>query len=221
MTAKAISQHSGAAPSWKVAALVAFALALGLLAWRGTFLFMPAEQNISALSASEAALFNMIEPIVGAANVRVAVTPLQDGARVVTVLLNESVGAEMSQVRELAARTLSIEPSRGDALSVETAAFSAGAGGTATFAEYIELCGLVLLAGLTGWIGLRPYTAASSAVATAPTLSSADISRSPELIVPTPQPTIAKVDPLASVAKSDPARAADVLRGWMTPKEAS
>lgn len=221
MTTKTISQQHGAAPSWKVAALVAVALALGLLAWRGKFVVMPSGQDVSAYSASEVALFNIVEPIVGAANVRVAVTQLGDGARIVTVLLNETVGGELSQVRGLAARTLSIEPSRGDTLSVETAVFSAGAGGAATFADYIELCGLALLAGLTGWIGLRPQAGASGAIANTPAFSSVENRQPTEILMPTGQVAPTKADPLASIANSDPARAAGVLRGWMTPEEAS
>lgn len=221
MTNKMISQMHGAAPSWKVAALVAFALALGLLAWRGKFIVMPSGQNMAAHTASEVALFNIIEPVVGAANMRVAVTRAGDAGRTVTVLLNETVGGELSRVRALAKSTLAIDPAQGDTLSIETAAFAVGAGGATTLADYIELCGLALLAGLTGWIGLRPHTTPQSNAIVAPAQADVEWPREREPAVAANRGVVPPSDPVSSVAKADPARAANVIRGWMSPEGAA
>lgn len=225
MTTPTISHQHSAAPSWKVAALIACALALGLLAWRGQAVFAASASDGSsdntAYSSSELTLFNIVEPIVGAENVRVAVTPFADGSRVVTILLNEPANGQRAQVHELAMRALSIQAARGDKLSVDVAAFSSPDGSALSYTEYFELCGLALLAALTAWIGLRPRQGTNHSASPLQARSISDVSRPAELVIP--QQTVAPEidDPLSNAAKSDPAGVARVLRGWMTQEEAS
>tara|TARA_R110002049_G_scaffold149630_2_gene312674 strand:- start:233 stop:907 length:675 start_codon:yes stop_codon:yes gene_type:complete len=217
MLGKSGNLNPGAGPSPRVLALAAFVIAFGLLAWRGSALLTTDNPLSATATPLEASLMNIIEPVAGSGNARISVNTSSDGARTVLVLLDAAASAQASTVESLVTAAARLDVLNGDLLVMQQATFAKGAPGRPDTAAYGELAFLALLAGLVGWLAFVPRDdMVFETVAEAPLRP---LAPTPErILAPTPVRTV-RASPAtgdaAELARKDPARAAEILRGWM------
>ena len=218
MAGRSSKLNTGAGPSPRALALAAFVIALGLLAWRGSALLTSDNPLPATATPLEASLMNIIEPIAGPGNARISVNTSATGGRTVLVLLDADAGDQASTIESLVTAAARLDVMTGDLLVMQQAAFAKGAPGRPDAAAYGELAFLALLAGLLGWLAFVPREEmVFESIEEAPlrTLAPATeraLASTPIHPVRTVQPT----SDAAELARKDPARAADILRGWMT-----
>ncbi|MCU0732306.1 MAG: hypothetical protein MUE84_12075 [Hyphomonas sp.] len=202
-------------------AMLACALALGLLCWRGGALLTGPGTPISA-SPAEAALADVLAPVAGPGLSRLSVTFNAEGGRTILLLLDDRAADRLPDLQRIAPIAAGIIPERGDKLVIETVAFAEGLPGrpdAAAWAELAGLGGLVLIAGALAFLSGR---AAPQAMPAAQILSAPQAEDRPRE-VPRPIRPVPAAAPASSgavdMARRDPARAAAVVRGWMADRD--
>lgn len=218
MAGRSSKLTSGAGPSPRALALAALVIALGLLAWRGSLLLTSDNPLPATATPLEASLMNIVEPVAGPGNARISVNTSATGGRTVLVLLDAGASAQASTIESLVTAAARLDIMTGDLFVMQQAAFAKGAPGRPDAAAYGELSFLALLAGLLVWLTFVPRAEmVFEAAEEAPLRTMAP---TPERhLVPAPiHPvrTALPVSDAAELARKDPARAADILRGWMT-----
>ncbi|MFT5774102.1 hypothetical protein [Hyphomonas sp.] len=218
MAGRSSKLDPGAGPSPRALALAAFAIALGLLAWRGSELLTSDNPLPTTATPLDASLMNIIEPVVGPGNARISVNTSATGGRTVFVLLDAEAGAQASTIESLVTAAARLDVMTGDLFVMQQAVFAKGAPGRPDAAAYGELSFLALLAGLLGWLAFVPR--AEMVFETVEERPHRALGSTPErTLAPTPIHPVRTALPssdAAELARKDPARAADILRGWMT-----
>jgi len=201
-------------------AMLACALALGLLCWRGAALLTGPGAAIAA-SPAEAALADVLAPVAGPGLSRLSVTWNAEGGRTVLLLVDERASARLPELQRIAPIAAGILPERGDTLVIETVAFAEGLPGRPDAAAWAELAGLaalVLIGGalamLAGQSAPVPAPVAQILPASLPAERPREAPRPMRPVAAAPVPADA-----ADIARRDPARAAAVVRGWMSAKD--
>ena len=196
--------RSGAGPSSRALAMAAFVIALGLLAWRGSALLTADHALPASATPLEASLMNLVDPIAGAGNARISVTTTAAGGRTVLVLLDAAEAAKASMIESLVTTAARLDVAAGDLLVIDSQAYG-------------ELALLALLAGLAGWLGFAPRTDSEVPGATMehPKAPMEAPVRPLTTTAVRPLRTVPVTSDVADLARKDPARAADILRGWM------
>lgn len=213
---------SAGAEAMRLAATLVAALALALLAWRGTSLLTSAPPARAA-SPAEAALAEVIAPVAGPGLSRLSVTYNAEGGRTVLILLDETSAARIPELERIAPLAAGLIPERGDRLVIETLAFAPGLPGRPGLAEGLELAALAALVLLGGVIAVMSRPAAPVPQPATQTLSPVpapaerprEAPRPVRVAAPAPAPETAVVD----LVRKDPTKAASVVRGWLTAKE--
>lgn len=201
-------------------AMLACGLAFGLLCWRGAGLLTGPGAAVSA-SPSEAALADVLAPVAGPGLSRLSVSYNAEGGRTVLLLVDERATARLPELERIAPIAAGLIPERGDKLVIETVAFAEGLPGRPDAAAWAELAGLgalVLIGGALAMLAGKP----------------ASISIPVTQILPAPQPVerpreapraarpvsvVPPADGAIDIARRDPARAAAVVRGWMSARD--
>lgn len=201
-------------------AVLACALALGLLCWRGAALLTGPGAPVAA-SPAEAALADVLAPVAGPGLSRLSVTFNAEGGRTMLLLLDERASARLPELQRIAPIAAGIIPERGDKLIIETVSFAEGLPGRPDAAAWAELAGLgalVLIAGALALVAGKPapVSVPAAQIITAPQPAERPreaprAGRSAALVPP--------ADGAVGIARRDPARAAAVLRGWMNTRD--
>lgn len=219
MAGKSGNLNPGAGPSPRALALAAFVIALGLLAWRGSALLTSDNALPATATPLEASLMNVIEPVAGPGNARISVNTTASGGRTVLVLLDTAAGAQASTIENLVTAAARLDVAAGDLFVMQQVAFAKGAPGRPDAAAFGELSFLALLAGLLGWLAFVPREdIVFETVEEAPLRTLSPTPDRDRPLVPTPVRTARPPLPTsdaAELARKDPARAAEILRGWM------
>lgn len=217
---KAISRS--AVPVSRVAALVAFALALGLLVWRASDVMLDGDRGAPVYTSQEMSLLNILEPVAGAGNVRVSLVD-SSGGRNIVVLLNSAIDVDTAKVLQLTQRALAVDPAAGDMVTIDAAVFSNGLAGSLNFAEYLELVALLSLGGLCGWQAFRPETKldVGATELRLPSLPQQAVLPAEPPVHPPESANAFDGDALLKIAKHNPAKAAQIIRDWMNAEEAA
>lgn len=209
-------QARGQSPVRLLAAL-AFALALGLLAWRSADLLTRPGPPVAA-SPPEAALADVLAPVAGPGLSRVSLSRNAGGGRTLLLLIDESAAPRLGDLQRIAPVAAGLSAEAGDRLVIETVPFATGLPGRPDLAAWAELAGLVALVLLAGLI---------SHLSSAGVASGAPVPQVLAPALPVPQPAersrepvrairpVPATGPAAEFARHDPARAAAVVRGWM------
>ena len=218
MAGRSSKLNSGAGPSPRALALAAFVIAFGLLAWRCSALLTSDNPLPATATPLEASLMNIIEPVAGPGNARISVNTSANGGRTVLVLLDANAGGQASTIEGLVTAAARLDVMAGDLLVMQQAAFAKGAPGRPDAAAYGELSFLALLAGLLGWLAF--VLRAEMVFETVEEAPLRTIAPTPERALSStpirPVRTALPSSDAAELARKDPARAADILRGWMT-----
>ncbi len=201
-------------------ALLVCALALALLAWRGAALLTGPGAPVSA-NAAEAALSDIISPIAGPGLSRLSVTYNAEGGRTVLILLDIQAADRISDLQRIAPLAAGILPERGDRLIIETVAFAGGMPGRPDAAAWAELAGLGLLVLAGGALTVLTGRAAPVPAAIAQVMPASEPVERPREAARTLRavPAAPASDAAIEIARRDPARAAAVVRGWMTSRD--
>jgi flagellar biosynthesis/type III secretory pathway M-ring protein FliF/YscJ len=201
-------------------AMLACALALGLLCWRGAALLTGPGMPVSA-SPAEAALADVLSPVAGPGLSRLSVTYNAEGGRTVLLLVDDRASARLPELQRIAPIAAGIIPERGDKLIIETVAFAEGLPGRPDAAAWAELAGLAALVLIGGVLALMagqsapiPVPAAQILPAPLPAERPREAPRAVRPVAAAPSP-----DAAVEIARRDPARAAAVVRGWMNAKD--
>lgn len=199
-------------------ALLACALALGLLAWRGAALLTGPGAPVAATPA-EAALADILTPIAGPGLARVSVAYNAEGGRTLLVLLDSAAASRIPELQRIAPIAAGLIPERGDKLVIETVAFAGGLPGRPDMAAWIELAALAGLALIGGALAVLARGPAPVAAAPSQILPAPQPVERPREAPRALRPVAVSTDAAADLARRDPARAAAVVRGWMTAKD--
>lgn len=217
MAGRSSELNPGAGPSPRALALAAFVIALGILAWRGSALLTSDNPLPATATPIEVSLMNIIEPVAGPGNARISVNTSATGGRTVLVLLDAEAGAQASTIESLVTAAARLDVMAGDLFVMQQAVFAKGAPGRPDAAAYGELSFLALLTGLLGWLAFVPRD--EMVFETVEDVPHGALGSTPErTLAPTPiHPVRTALPPsdAAELARKDPARAADILRGWM------
>lgn len=205
----------------RLLALLVLAIALSLLAWRGASLLTRPPAPVAA-NAAEAALADIIAPIAGPGLSRLSVSYNADGGRTVLILLDETAAARIPELERIAPLAAGLIPERGDRLVIETVTFAAGLPGRPQPSAWLELTGLGLLVIFGGALVFLTAQPAPALKPAAHTL--APIAPPAERLHEAPRPTRPVAAPApetaaSEIARRDPARAAAVVRGWLSAKD--
>ena len=201
-------------------AMLACALALGLLCWRGAALLTGPGAPVSA-SPAEAALADVLSPVAGPGLSRLSVTYNAEGGRIVLLLVDDRASARLPELQRIAPIAAGIIPERGDKLIIETVAFAEGLPGRPDAAAWAELAGLAALVLIGGALAVLAGQSAPIPVPAAQILPAPLAAERPREAPRPVRPVAAAPSPDAAVeiARRDPARAAAVVRGWMNAKD--
>lgn len=204
----------------RLAALVALFLALSLCVWRGSSLLTGAAAT--PRSAAEASLAALIDPVAGPGNSRISIAFNAEGGRTLFVLLDTPAAPMAGDLQRILPEAAGLDFKRGDKLIIEQAAFARGLPGRPDTAAWLELGALGLIALISAGIALATLSRGAAPAAVSP-LRETDRAAAAELraealrplrpLAPVPAPEA------ADMARRDPARAAAVLRGWMSDRE--
>ncbi|MEO0982579.1 MAG: hypothetical protein AAFX03_07995 [Pseudomonadota bacterium] len=186
-------------------AIAAFALAVCIAGWRAASL------SAEAPAPSADPLVSILETVSGAGKTRLSISENANGGRTFLVLIDEPgapADAIDARIESLLRAAAGLNPEAGDRLELQRFPFAAGASSHASAADLIEVAGLVLLAGLAGFIAFaaprrRPDAEEPARAALA----------AAEVLEPARPPSV--VDLAAEAAARDPKRAAQVIRAWM------
>ena len=203
-----------ATPSTRALALAACVVALGLLVWRGSEVMTRTPASPGPLSQSEASLLSVAEAVAGQGHVRVSMARQAGKGRQVLVLVDEKSAIDDATLVNVVTLAGGLSDGDGDRVTIQRVPFAAGVTGAPTSHDWAELSLLALLAGLTGWIGLTaPRREADAPVELVQEALPAR--RMAEPAAPVKPASPAQSGEAADLARRDPARAADVVRGWM------
>lgn len=203
----------------RLAALAVVFLALSLGVWRASTLLTGGAD--APRSPAEASLTSLIDPIAGPGNSRTSVAFNAEGGRTVFVLLDTRAAPVAGDLQRILPEAAALDFTRGDKLIIEQAAFARGLPGRPDTAAWLELgaLGLIsLISAGTALATLRP-TPAPAVAAPARDLERAYSEPRAETLRPLRAVAPVSAAEASDVAKRDPARAAAVLRGWMTGRE--
>lgn len=201
-------------------AMLACALALGLLCWRGAVLLTMPGAAISA-SPAEAALADVLAPVAGPGLSRLSVTFNAEGGRTVLLLVDDRAAGRLPELQRIAPIAAGLIPERGDRLIIETVAFAEGLPGRPGGAAWAELAGLgalVLIAGALAMLAGKPAPVSQPIAQILPAPQPDELPRgSPRAVRPVS--VVPPAEGAVDIARRDPARAAAVVRGWMTSRD--
>lgn len=209
----------GAGRFVQLAALAALFLALTLGVWRASSLLTGA--GAEPRSPAEASLAALIDPVAGPGNFRISMAFNAEGGRTVFVLLDAPVAAVAGDLQRIVPEAAGLDIKRGDKLVIEQAVFASGLPGRPDTAAWLELGALGLISLISAGIALATLRQAAAPIAAVPVRETeraagdlrAEPLRALKPIAPSPAPEA------GSLARRDPARAAAVLRGWMSDRE--
>ncbi len=201
-------------------AMLACALALGLLCWRGAALLTGPGAAVSA-SPAEAALADVLSPVAGPGLSRLSVTYNPEGGRTVLLLVDDRASVRLPELQHIAPIAAGIVPERGDKLVIETLAFAEGLPGRPDAAAWAELAGLAALVLIGGALAVLAGQSAPIPVPAAQILPAPLPAERPREAPRAVRPVAAapSADAALDMARRDPARAAAVVRGWMNAKD--
>lgn len=203
----------------RLAALAALFLALCLCVWRASSLLTgaPAEPR----SPAEASLTALIDPIAGPGNSRISIAFNAEGGRTVFVLLDAPAAPLAGDLQRILPEAAGLDFKRGDKLIIEQATFARGLPGRPDAAAWLELGALGLISLISAGIALATLYRAAAPLAAIP---AREPERAPadlraESLRPLKPRAAVPVPEASDLARRDPARAAAVLRGWMSDRE--
>ena len=204
----------GATPSTRALAFAACAVALGLLAWRGSDVMSRAPASPGPLSQSEASLLSVAEAMAGQGHVRISVVRQPGGVRQVLLLLDDKAGVDDAILANTVSTAAGLDADKGERVDLQRAPFAPGINGAPLPRDWAELSMLALLAGLVGWIGFKAERRDETPVELVQETLPARMA--PQPAEPAVRTMPQRDEDAADLARRDPGRAADVVRAWMS-----
>lgn len=219
MALRHIANAGEAGRAIRLAALAVVFLALSLGVWRASSLLTGGSDV--PRSPAESSLTSLIDPIAGPGNSRTSIAFNAEGGRTVFVLLDASAAPVAGDLQRILPEAAGMDFKRGDKLIIEQAAFARGLPGRPDTAAWLELGALGLIFLISAGIALATLRQSPPPAVAAPVRDveraysepRAETLRPLRPVVPVPAAEA------SDVAKRDPARAAEVLRGWMSGRE--
>ncbi|MFN3609703.1 MAG: hypothetical protein ACK4Y9_11615 [Hyphomonas sp.] len=208
-----------ASRAMRLAALAVVFLALSLGVWRAASLLTGGSE--APRSGAEGSLYSLIDPIAGPGNSRTSIAANAEGGRTVFVLLDAPAAPVAGDLQRILPEAAGLDFKRGDKLIIEQAAFARGLPGRPDTAAWLELGALGLISLISAGIALASLRQSPAPAVAAPVRDVERAYSEPRAETLRPLRPVAPVSAAEAgdVAKRDPARAAAVLRGWMSGRE--
>ena len=210
-------------PTTRLLTLIAFFLAVGVLSLRTVDLFTAAPTAETARPSAERTLSNLLEPITGKGNVRVAINGAPEKSYL--ILINgprtPSAASEItaSDVRAVIAASTRFRADR-DTLTITQLPFAHSASGQLTTLDVLEFVGLGLLCGALLLILISPNQAIVRDAAAHPSDNPAVPRPVPVSAPPAPVPVADEnIGRAGDLAANDPLGTARLIRKWMGASE--
>lgn len=204
----------GATPSTRALAFAACAVALGLLAWRGSDIISRTPASPGPLSQSEASLLSVAEALAGQGHVRVSIVRQPGGVRQVLLLLDDKTSVDDALLSSTISMAAGLDTGKGERVELQRVAFAPGVSGAPLPRDWAELSLLALLAGLAGWIGFKVERREAPPVELVQETLPARMA--PQPADPVIRVAAVRDNEAADLARREPGRAADVVRAWMS-----
>lgn len=196
--------------------LIAFFLAVGVLSLRTVDLFTAAPAAQTVGHSTERALTNLLEPIVGTGNVRVAIrgAPERSFLILVNAPRTQTAASEIaaSDIRAVIAASTGFQAER-DTLTITQIPFARSVSGQLSTLDMLEFIGLGLLCAALLVVLISPAQTETSQPETRPATD--PIRPRPVAITPTDE----NVDRAGNLAANDPLGTARLIRKWMGSSE--
>jgi len=203
-----------ATPSTRALAFAACAVAIGLIAWRGSEIISRAPASPGPLSQSEASLLSVAEAMAGQGHVRISIVRQSGGVRQVLLLLDDQSGVDDAALTNTISIAAGLDAGKGERVDLQRTPFAPGINGAPLPRDWAELSLLALLAGLAGWIGFRSERREAMPVELVQETLPARMPA--QSVEPAVRPVPTRDEDAADLARRDPGRAADVVRAWMS-----
>ncbi len=207
---------SSKTPTTRLLTLVALILATGVFCLRAADIFAAPVDPHSSGSLYERNLTELLETVAGEGNVRLSVQPGIETSALVLINKDSVDSAAMAEIEDITAIALGLA-SNSEQVKLTEIAF-AEAPGLPSQVQFLELTGLGLLCLVLAASLLVPSSQTETRIA--PDLRQLDPQPAPQrresAILPAPS---MELDQAASLAESDPARTAQILRSWMNPRK--
>ena len=116
----------GATPSTRALAFAACAVALGLLAWRGSEVMTRTPASPGPLSQSEAALLSVAEAVAGQGHVRISLVRQPGGVRQVLLLVDTKAGVDDASLSNTVSLAAGLDAAKGERVDLQRVAFAPG-----------------------------------------------------------------------------------------------
>ncbi len=199
---------SGTSARLTALAIAIFLIALTLTAWRAVQIFAPVNSGTHSHALTET-----LEAVAGQGRVKITESKNAAGSRSLFILIDREAAASAAEVKNIATVASGYDIKSGERILVREADFATTQAAPAP-TEFAELAVMVLLVFASGALALLTVRAPEVA---APHFAPAPILPT---IHPAPQAGLAPAQrPQANAAdlvQRDPAKAADVVRSWMS-----
>lgn len=199
-------------------------ISLGLLAWRvSTSLSSAPSAQINSPAA--ASVLNIVEPLLGAENIRVAISEA-GGSKSAVVVVNARVfsgnPSQIKTLKSLVTETAGLNLEGGDRLRIEQTPFVSSGLASRSVTDFVEWLGLITIALLGVSTAMtRPRQTAQPHIGfdvIEPTIETVSDPILPAT-EPVRRPTSIGVEDAAALARQNPKQAARVVRGWLQGRE--
>ncbi len=128
------------------------AIALGLIAWRGSDIVSRTPASPGPLSQSEASLLSVAEAMAGQGHVRISIVRHPGAVRQVLLLVDDKTSVDDGMLTNTISIAAGLDATKGERVDLQRVAFAPGVTGAPMPRDWAELSLLALLAGLAGWI---------------------------------------------------------------------
>ena len=205
----------------RLATLIALAITACLLAWRANDFLTDHRLDRGEMTPAQAELTNLLEPVLGRGDVRVAIHQSADDSRSFLILVNRPGQSFAIAPQKAAQVEMILEAAAGydastDRLQIQPIVFASGLAGGFSTEQLIELAALLAIAGLLGMLLISGRTRTEETGSSRIETPANDTPRLRAVPLPDHAPAQDAAAEARRIARENPKETARILRSWMT-----
>ncbi|MEM5518419.1 hypothetical protein WNY37_15795 [Henriciella sp. AS95] len=210
----------------RLALLAALAITACLFAWRSNSFLTDHRLDRSELTPAQAELTNLLEPVLGRGDVRVAIHQAADGGQSFLILVNRPKEAFAIDPQKYDQVSMILDAAAGydasvDRLQIQPIVFASGLSGGFSAGQLIELGGLLVIGGLLAFLLLtnrqeQPVAAPASPRVDLPANDTPRLHAKQVPDLPANNDSAAEA---RRIARENPQETAKIIRSWINSSE--